>query len=317
VVRPSPAPMGAALAASTASFPAPAPLPWGRRYLMVRPDHFRVEYQINPFMNLRRQPDGRRAMAQWSALVSSIEAAGGTVDVVGQRPDSPDMVYAMNLGLAVRRPDGDRVVMSHMRFAERRAESGSATRWFARHGYRPSFIGRDGVGPFFESGDAFPFGGELVVGYWPRSDELALKHLAAELGVRVRGVRIVHPAMYHLDLAFCPLDEQVALVCPAAFDAAGRRAIVDRVAEPIVLTEDEAITFVANSIVVGRRVIAPACPPRVRALIEQAGFEVDIVCVDEFHKGGGSIRCLTNPLDIVIGRDLDIVPGGDLAGARG
>ncbi|MDQ1599730.1 MAG: hypothetical protein QOD68_1204, partial [Actinomycetota bacterium] len=30
----------------------------------------------------------------------------------------------------------------------------------------------------------------------------------------------------------------------------------------------------------------------------------------EFLKGGGAIRCLTNPLDVELGRDLDLVPGG-------
>jgi hypothetical protein len=64
-------------------------------------------------------------------------------------------------------------------------------------------------------------------------------------------------------------------------------------------------------------VIAPACPPRVRQQMEEAGFEVEVVCVDEFHKGGGSIRCLTNPLDIVIGRDLELVPGGEVARPSG
>jgi N-dimethylarginine dimethylaminohydrolase len=283
---------------------------------MVRPSHFRVDYQINPFMDLLRQPNRDHALTQWLSLVDAIEAAGGVVDVLPQRPDSPDMVYAMNLGLAVSGAGGTRAVMSHMRFAERRAETRSAQAWFSSHGFTTSYVGRDGIGPFFEAGDVFPLGGELIVGYWPRSDELALKHLAAELDARVRGVRITHPSMYHLDLAFCPLDEQTALVCPAAFDSVSARAIVDLIPRPIVLTEEEALTFVANSIVVGRRVIAPACPPRVRQQIEAAGFEVEVVCVNEFHKGGGSVRCLTNPLDIVVGRDLDVVPGGEVVLAR-
>jgi N-dimethylarginine dimethylaminohydrolase len=292
--------------------PVGAALQWGRRYLMVRPSHFRIDYQINPFMDLMRQPSPDHALVQWLSLVDAIEAAGGVVDALPQRPDSPDMVYAMNLGFAFSGAHGARTVMSHMRFVERRAETRSAQAWFSSHGFATSYLGRDGVGPFFESGDAFPFGGELIVGYWPRSDKLALKHLAAELDVRVRGLRITHPAMYHLDLAFCPLDEQTALVCPAAFDSASARAIVGLIPRPIVVTEDEALTFVANSIVLGRRVIAPACPTRVRQQIETAGFEVEVVCVDEFHKGGGSIRCLTNPLDIVVGRDLDVVPGGEV-----
>lgn len=300
----------------TPTAPAVTSLQWGRRYLMVRPSHFRVDYQINPFMDLMRQPNCDHALAQWRGLVDAIEAAGGTVEVLAQRPDSPDMVFAMNLGLAVSGPLGTRAVMSHMRFAERRPETRTAQAWFAANGYATSYVGQDGVGPFFEAGDAFPFGGELVVGYWPRSDELALKQLAAELGVRVRGMRITHPAMYHLDLAFCPLDEQTALVCPAAFDAASARDIVDLVPTPILLSEDEALTFVANSIVVGRRVIAPACPSRIREQLDRLGFEVEVVRVDEFHKGGGSIRCLTNPLDIVVGRDLVAVPGGEVVKAR-
>jgi hypothetical protein len=56
----------------------------------------------------------------------------------------------------------------------------------------------------------------------------------------------------------------------------------------------------------------PACPDRVRSQLGRAGFRVVVVDVSEFHKGGGSVRCLTNPLDITMGRDLDVVPGGDV-----
>ena len=70
--------------------------------------------------------------------------------------------------------------------------------------------------------------------------------------------------------------------------------------------------FCANSVVVGRDIVMPACPDRVAAELERRGMRVRLVDVSEFHKGGGSIRCLTNPLDIVVGRDLDLVPGGRL-----
>jgi len=173
-------------------------------------------------------------------------------------------------------------------------------------------VGRDGIGAFFESGDAFPFGDALVVGFGKRTDEAGLKALATELDVRVRGLRIVHPAMYHLDLAFCPLDERRALVCPAALDEASARALLQLVPEPLILTEQEALTFCANSIVIGRTVVMPSCPDRVRAQLEAWGFEIVLVDVSEFHKGGGSIRCLTNPTDIVVGRDLPGVPGGEV-----
>jgi N-dimethylarginine dimethylaminohydrolase len=119
--------------------------------------------------------------------------------------------------------------------------------------------------------------------------------------------------MYHLDLAFCPLDERRALVCPSAFDDASAAALLDLVPEALVLTEEEALTtFCANSVVVGSTVVMPACPPRVRRQLEEWGFEVVIVDVSEFHKGGGSIRCLANAVDITIGRDLPAVAGGEV-----
>ena len=98
--------------------------------------------------------------------------------------------------------------------------------------------------------------------------------------------------MYHLDLGFCPLDERRAMVCPAAFDAAGARALLDLVPEPIVLTETDALTFCANSIVVGRTILMPACPPAVREQLEDAGFTVQ----------------LRRPLGVPQGRRLDPLP---------
>jgi arginine dihydrolase len=223
------------------------------------------------------------------------------------------MVYAMNLGLGVVRPDGvGHVVLSHMRYAERRMETLTAQPWFERSGRATSYVGRDGVGAHLEAGDVFAWGDALVAGFGPRTEELALKHLATDLGVRVRGVRIHHPAMYHLDLAFCPLDERRALVAPGAFDDASAAALLELVPEPLVLTDDEALTtFCANSIVIGRAVVMPAgAPPRVKAQLADWDFEVVEVDVSQFHKGGGSIRCLTNPLDVTLGRDLPLVTGG-------
>ena len=290
-------------------------LHWGRHYLMVEPDHFRVDYAINPFMDLADQPDPARARKQWLGLVEALRGAGADVDVLSQRSDSPDMVYAMNLGLVVNTgpaAEDRRVVHSHMRHAERRNETLSAAAWFTEHGFAGSYVGRDGVGAHLEAGDAFAFGDALVVGFGPRTEELGLKHLATELDVRVRGLRITHPGMYHLDLAFCPLDDRRAMVCPTALDEASAAAVRAMVPEPLVLTEEEALTFCANSVVVGSTIVMPSVPDRVRAQLEAWGFEIVLVDVGEFHKGGGSVRCLTNPLDVVRGRDLPQVPGGEV-----
>jgi len=66
-----------------------------------------------------------------------------------------------------------------------------------------------------------------------------------------------------------------------------------------VISEEEAFTFCANSVVVGDVVVMPAgVPPRVARQLESWGFTVETVDVSELHKAGGSIRCMTLPLDI-------------------
>jgi N-dimethylarginine dimethylaminohydrolase len=270
------------------------PLEWGRRYLMVRPDHFRVDYVINPYMSTHDQPDPELTLKQWESLRQAIIDAGGEVDVLAQRPDSPDMVYAMNLGLATA--DG-RAMLSHMRFEPRRKESLTAADWFIEHGFALGRTGSDGVGAHFESGDAFVFGDSLVVGYGPRTDEAALKQLATEWNIRVRGLRITHEGMYHLDLPFCPVDSTHAMVYPPAFDVASQAELVGIVPDPIILTDDEAFAFSANSIVVNETIIMPACSPRLRDILAGLGLRVVVLDLTEFHKAGGSARCLTNPLD--------------------
>ena len=198
-------------------------------------------------------------------------------------------------------------------------ETDSAQPWFAGLGFATSYVGRDGVGAHLEAGDAFAFGDALVVGYGPRTEELALKHLAADLDIRVRGLRITHPGMYHLDLAFCPLDDRRAIVCPEALDPDSADTLMSLVPEPLVLTEEEALTtFAANSIVIpsatggSATVVMPAAPDHVRDQLEKWGFAVELVDVSEFHKAGGSVRCMTNPIDIQVGRDLPEVPGGSV-----
>ena len=237
-----------------------------------------------------------------SALVEAIRAAGAEVEVLAQRPDAPDMVYAMNLGLVVNAGPAveDRASCSRTCATPSAAtETLTAQPWFAEHGFAGSYVGRDGVGAHFEAGDAFAFGDALVVGYGPRTEELALKHLATDLDVRVRGLRITHPGMYHLDLAFCPLDETRAMVCPAAFDEASAAAAA-RAGARAAGAHRGGGADVLRQLGRGRpTILMPACPDRVRAQLEDWGFEIVLVDVGEFHKGGGSVRCLTNPLDVV------------------
>jgi len=272
-------------------------LDWGRRYLMCPPQHFGVLYEINPWMSSAVSVDPERALAQWEGLVATLEAAGAEVVVMEPAADVPDLVFTANAGLV----NGGQFVPSHFRHPERRPETPINAAWFRERGWRvdqlPAELDHEGAG------DALPFTPEdgrtvLLSGYSFRSDAGAATELSTLLACPVRPIQLVDPRLYHVDLTFCPLDARRAIVAPVGWDAYGRRVVEALVPEPLVLTDDETLSFCANSVVVGTNVVMPAVPPRVGRQLEAWGFAVVGCPVDEFLKAGGGCRCLTLAMDV-------------------
>ncbi|HEY6415729.1 MAG TPA: arginine deiminase-related protein, partial [Acidimicrobiales bacterium] len=237
-------------------------LTWGRRYLMCPPRHFGVLYEINPWMSREVSVDPDRALAQWEGLVATLEAAGAEVVVMEPEADVPDLVFTANAGVV----NGGQFVPSHFRHPERRPETPINAAWFAKRGWRvdrlPAELDHEGAG------DALPFTPEdgrpvLLSGYSFRSDAGAATQLSTLLKCPVRPIQLVDPRLYHVDLTFCPLDSRRAIVAPLGWDAYGRKVVEALVPEPLVLSDDETLSFCANSVVVGTTIVMPAVPSRV------------------------------------------------------
>ena len=269
-------------------------LDWGRRYLMCPPEHFDVLYEINPWMHRDVKVDLDRAREQWQGLVDALHAAGATVEVMEPHPDLPDLVFTANAGVV----NGNQFVASRFRHAERRPEVAYDIEWFEKHGFVTDTL-PEGVS-FEGAGDALPFGQVLLAGYLFRSDAASHAYVSRLTGAAVRSVELADARLYHLDLTFCPLDDRRAIIAPDAWDTYGRKVVEALVPEPLVLDLDDALTFCANSVVVGNNVVMPSCPPAVGHRLEQWGFDVAVSPVDEFLKAGGGCRCLTLALDVVL-----------------
>ena len=125
--------------------------------------------------------------------------------------------------------------------------------------------------------------------------------MADRLRVPVRSVELTDERFYHLDITFCPLDDRHAITTPGVWGAHGRKVVEALVPEPLALELHEAETFCANSVVVGRNIVMPTCPPRVGRQLEAWGFDVAVADVGEFLKAGGGVRCLTLSLDVDLG----------------
>lgn len=270
-------------------------LAWGRRYLMCPPRYFRVLYQINPWMHREVVADPDRAQVQWDRLVATLEAAGATVEVQPPAEGWPDLVFTANAGIV----SGRRFIPARFRHPERQGETPYDEAWFTARGFEvtplPAGVCQEGAG------DALPFGAALVAAYRFRSDAASHAYLSHLTGAAVRSVELVDERLYHLDLTFCPLDDRRAIVAPIGWDRYGCRVMEALVPEPLVLDAGEALSFCANSVVVGSTVVMPACSPRVGRQLGAWGFEVEVCEVDEFLKAGGGCRCLTLALDVELG----------------
>ncbi len=272
-------------------------LPWGRRYLMCPPAHFDVAYAINPWMDLSVTVDRERAQRQWEALAATLRDAGAEIEVLAPLPGLPDLVFTANLGLV----DGETFIPARMRHVERRPEPAHAEAWFRAHGFAIRRLGEDVVQE--GAGDALPFGTTLVGGHRTRSSAGAYADLARLVEGPILPLELVDEGLYHVDIAFCPLDARTALIAPGAFDADGLRLLTALVPDPILLTDEETRAFCANAVVVGRTIVMPACPPRLQAELRERGLEPVVVDVSEFLKAGGGPRCLTLALDVRLGHE--------------
>jgi len=262
---------------------------------MCPPEHFEVLYEINSWMHREVRVDPDKARGEWDGLVAVLKAVGAEVELMPSVPGLPDLVFTANAGVV----NGRQFIPARFRHPERQGETPYDVAWFSDHGftvgYLPEGVSHEGAG------DALPFGDVLVSGYRFRSDAASHAYISRLTGAAVRSVELADDRLYHLDLTFCPLDRRRAMVAPMGWDAYGWRVMEALVPEPLVLEDDDALAFCANSVVVGTTVVMPTCPPPVGRRLEAWGFEVALAPVPEFLKAGGACRCLTLALDVALG----------------
>jgi N-dimethylarginine dimethylaminohydrolase len=268
-----------------------------RHVLLCEPSHFRIDYEINPWMRRENAVDWPRALDQWRALHRVLLDLGVRVELVEQQPDVPDMTFTANAGVVV----GRRFIPANFRFRERQAEQPYFIEWFRDRGYAIDPIHE----PHYWEGEgdvlATPGDPSLVfAGYRFRTEESALDHLEAELGVRTVHLELTDPRFYHLDTCLCPLDGGRALFVPSAFSPASRLALAEAFDDLIAVPEEDALRFACNALAVdGRVVLNTGCATTEHAL-ESRGLVPVATPTEEFLKAGGSVKCLVLQMDAFI-----------------
>jgi len=258
-------------------------------FLMCPPEYFDVSYIINPWMHGNvRKIDNALAKQQWRALYDILTDLA-TVRLVHPQPGSPDMVFTANAGLVL----GRRFLVSRFRYPERQYEEPYFADWFMDRGYEVSLMPRDI--PFEGAGDALLDRGtpRLWFAHGHRSVAAAGEVIAARLGCDVVSLRLTDQRFYHLDTCFCPLSAESVVYYPAAFDSYARQVIEANFPDRIELTEEEALDFVANAIVINKHCVQPKGGAKhLRPALESRGYHVHEFDMSEFLKAGGATKCL-------------------------
>ncbi|MDJ0796275.1 MAG: TIGR00300 family protein [Calothrix sp. MO_167.B12] len=261
------------------------------RFLMCAPDHYDVDYVINPWMEGNIHKSSRdRAVDQWHKLHQTIKEHA-IVDLVTPEKGWPDMVFTANAGLVL----GKTVVLSRFLHKERQGEEPYFQKWFEENGYTVHVLPQEL--PFEGAGDALldREGRWLWAGYGFRSELDSHPYLAKWLDVEVLSLRLIDDRFYHLDTCFCPLTNGYLLYYPPAFDSYSNRLIEMRVApeKRIVVSEPDAVNFACNAVNVDHIVIMNQASDKLKTQLADVGFQVIETPLTEFLKAGGAAKCLT------------------------
>ena len=247
------------------------------RILMCPPDHFTVEYAINPWMGGNEgQLDSDLARRQWDKLVAAISAHADVVTIDPQ-PDLPDMVFTANAGVVY----GNKAIASHFMPHERRPEEAHFKRWFRENGFE--LFELDEKLGFEGAGDCF------------RTEIEAHPAIAGYLGRELVSIKLTDERFYHIDTCFCPLTDGFLMYHPPAFDFESRMKIESRVPphKRIICDTLDAGNFACNAVNVGLEVFVHRMSEPLKARLMLAGFRVHEIDLSEFLKSGGSAKCLT------------------------
>lgn len=265
------------------------------KLLMCSPEHFGIQYAINPWMDPKADSiDARKAHKEWEALHRAL-GERAEVFVLTPRPGMPDMVFTANAGLLV---DGT-FVPSRFKHKERRPEEPVFREWFQE--YAENVVPLPEGLAFEGEGDALRQPGRdwIWAGYGPRTSREAHSFLEKTLNRPVISLHLVDPYFYHLDTCFCPLPGDGAMYYPGAFDDASLEKIEARIAPEnrILVSREDAERFACNAVRLGKTMFVNDASPELRGKLEKKGLEVVLCPVEEFLKAGGANKCLTLVLD--------------------
>src|SRR4051812_3422764 len=121
------------------------------RLLLSKPNNFRVEYSINPWMQTG-SGNAARALRQWQQLVKTLQDIGADTEIMDFPADAPpEVIWPRDDYVLI----DHRIILAKFHHPVRQLEVPYYEHWFAEHGYstEPALA-------TFEGGNAVQHGGK-------------------------------------------------------------------------------------------------------------------------------------------------------------
>ncbi|MFC0004233.1 dimethylargininase [Micromonospora siamensis] len=262
-------------------------VPRKRTYLMCSPEHFAVEYAINPWMDVTTPVDAQLAVKQWDRLRETLVGLGHDVHLLTPEAGLPDMVFAANGAFVV---DGH-VYGAKFKHPQRSGEAAAHRAFYEAQGWpfiAPSET-NEGEGDFAYLPEAH--GGLILAGHGFRTETTAHAEAQEALGRPVVSLHLIDPRFYHLDVALASIDDENVVYYPGAFSAASQRVLTQLFPDAVIADDSDALAFGLNLVSDGLNVVLNSEATRLAGKLKAAGYHPVPVELGELKKGGGSVKC--------------------------
>lgn len=259
-----------------------------KKILLCPPQYYDIEYEINPWMDVKRKANKDKVYAEYASLKQKFDELGIEYSEIEPQPGLPDMVYAANYGFA----EGQKFIKANFMYPERRKEADFAQEYLEKLGYETLTIPSD---IFFEGqGDLLKTSNQYFFGWGKRSQPTAKPYLETLLNQPLIDFELINPYYYHLDTCFAPLNDTTVMINQRSFKPEGLKKIYETFANVIETSEQDNQFLCCNlvvwekNIIVGKGITAATVNT-----LQEFGFTTHQIDTTEYLKGGGSVKCLS------------------------
>lgn len=270
-------------------------------FLVCRPEYFDVSYEINPWMRPDEWSDNHYSIAQKEHIKYEIELQklGAELYYLPPVPNLPDLVFTANGGVLLNK----KVLISKFKYPQRQPEEVYFEAIF--NIWKNDGLVTDVIHSpvtFEGAGDCLwdPFRKLFWMGYSQRSSYEARYIIEDYFGVEVIPLELATPKFYHLDTAFCPLQNGEIIFHPDAFTLDSLSTITNNVDDRnfiIPSDSEDHDSLSMNAVNIDNNIIFSKCSTSLEYMLYEVGYNVIRSPLTSFLRSGGGPKCLVLKMD--------------------